>query len=373
MAKRKTARGKVFIYGAGASGARRAFTLIELLVVLLILTLVIAITIPALGGARAAAKKSATAQLLGNLQKSIVSFQNENRRLPGYFTAQEMGHSANATPAHGFTAMENIMLDLVGGVLEDGQQPLGGTSFTNVGPGGGAEVDIDPDRIGTAGYFEFDRTNFVAQDGTEGGLQVTNWGSIPDLVDAWDNPILAWMGNESAAGPISEPGWANGSSNPSQLFMTRTDSGSNANRLAHFYWASNAGFLNSNRLGRTGKDQEMGSILGGDDEDDATESLMAVLGSPSNSNVGRPNINDVIPTAPRSSVFLHSAGADGVFFAQNDSRGRGLIDPGDPVLKYVLTWFTDDAGSNRLTNDDGQPTNRDLIASFDDITLSGGI
>jgi prepilin-type N-terminal cleavage/methylation domain-containing protein len=371
MFKREIEREMVRSSFTARGPARRAFTLIELLVVLLILTLVIAITIPALGGARNAAKSSATKQLLTRLQQAIASFEQDNGRLPGYFRPQEMGHRENENPDRGFTMMENIMLDLAGGV-SDGN-PIG-PEIMNVGPSTNAQVDVDLGSFGRAerAYFDFDQSNFIAQDGSEGGEQITDpaWRAIPDLVDAWDNPVLAWIGNESAKGPVSDPGWA-ASGNPQQLFLTRQNSGSSGAELAHFYWASNAGFLNSTRLGRTGRDQEQLSILGGADKAKATESLMAVLGSPSNSNIGKSGVgaNDVYPTAPRSSVFLHSAGPDGSYFAKNDSKGRAVISSGG-VLEYARTWFS---GNSRLLNEDGQPTNQDLITNFDDITLSGGI
>src|SRR5262249_53760757 len=97
------------------SAPRRAFTLVELLIVIIIIAVVIAIVFPALRGARDASKKAGTQAMFGELGSASGQFILDTRRTPGYFSPTERGDTANGD--RGFTAMENVMLDLAGGIV----------------------------------------------------------------------------------------------------------------------------------------------------------------------------------------------------------------------------------------------------------------
>ncbi|MBL8965218.1 MAG: type II secretion system protein, partial [Phycisphaerae bacterium] len=94
------------------------FTLIELLVVISIIAVLIAILVPAISGARNSARKTTTTALITTVANAISQFKSQKNRLPGYFSQAELGNSGNTTS---FTAMENALLDLAGGVEPSAQ------------------------------------------------------------------------------------------------------------------------------------------------------------------------------------------------------------------------------------------------------------
>ena len=125
------------------SNPRRAlaacgFTLIELMVVLIIIAVIISIVLPALGHARKLARKATTQSMMTNICNAAAVFMNDNRRAPGYFTAQEMGDSQNLT--QGLPALANVMLDLAGGIDPDQQNPP--ATDLHVGPGTTATTQV---------------------------------------------------------------------------------------------------------------------------------------------------------------------------------------------------------------------------------------
>ena len=96
--------------------ARRAFSIIELLVVIAIVAILLAIILPAIAGVRRAARGSDTQTLLTEIAQAAARYELDKRVAPGYFTARDMGSPDNAD--RGFSAMQNIMLSLAGGVVD---------------------------------------------------------------------------------------------------------------------------------------------------------------------------------------------------------------------------------------------------------------
>lgn len=74
-------------------GRRHAFTLIELLVVIAVIALIVAILLPALGGARRSGRSVACAANLHGIGQGLVLYNNDNRELviPSYNMSNTVG------------------------------------------------------------------------------------------------------------------------------------------------------------------------------------------------------------------------------------------------------------------------------------------
>ncbi len=328
--------------GLGMSSGRRdgagAFTLIEMLVVLAILAILIAIIIPAINGARNAARKADARVQMTGVAQAVAVFQGEQRRLPGYFSPRQMGAASNAM--RGFTTMENMMIDLLGGVTT---QAANGTTILTVGPGTVAQdqVLLDVSAMGstkqsTSGatsksYLAFDGKRFKPQ-GVENGA-ITNRNArvatspddhyfIPTLVDPFGQPILAWMGDDVPSAPTAN--------------FAEIDSTTPSN----FYLAQNAGFVNAVELGKNRADQrsdktnKLGSVLCllaaptgmPVTPADVKGTLAALLGNASTPNPAIPTM----PLSPRAPIVFHSAGLDGTYLGIKDKGARSGTLPYTP-------------------------------------------
>lgn len=295
----------------------RGFSLVEMMVVLLILSVVLGIIIPALGYARNTARKNATSALMTQLATASASFQLDERRLPGYFSARDMGHADNAG-SEGFSQMCNILLDLSGGIVNTSNAT---PTTVQVGPHAGARAFVAPEYIGGStqvtgsvakAYFRPDPKTFTIVSGRFGTANNT---ALPELVDLFGTPILAWGVDEVP--------------NSTNEFVS-----ANSATRARFYWAQNASALRSVALGRIGGNQTTESKIGSNSSPannaNPVVSLRALLGAP---NFPDP-ANAATPAAIRAPIVFHSAGYNGLFMG-NFERGGKLA--GDGAVTYLST------------------------------------
>jgi type II secretory pathway pseudopilin PulG len=328
----------------------RAFSMIELMFVILIIALVVAIIIPALGSVRENARDQATRDLMVQISQSISQFNLSERRLPGYFTAAEMGDNQNLT--EGFLALDNAMLELAGGIV-----PSSHPGAIQVGPTSTQRVYFHPDAIGSTGqaYFLPPARYYKTLNGSEHGSKVaTNANQqVPTIVDAHGTPILLWAPDPAAVGPIKV----------AADFARPSSAG---NSPARFYGYSNAAVLNGTAVGKKTIDQSSRSLINPTSPNGAV-SLVGVLGSPGSPIDATLATASILPSAPRGSFILHSAGAKGVFVGREE-RGGGMAGPSN-TLFYGFNFKTL-SGQPHLDSA-GKPSSIDIMKDFDDILLTG--
>lgn len=340
--------------------SRRGFSLIELLVVLFIIGLVVAIIVPALGAARTLARKTSSQALMSQVGQSAMQFQTDERRVPGYFTARDMGSTENAT--RGMSGMENMMLDLAGGIVGS---TTAGPTIVSAGPLNAVakQVKVDTALIGVTTnsnkvYFTPPAKNYVAQLSGRGQIgDVAHTGAtegdtqLKDLVDDFGQPVLAWSIDEGVSGPVT-----------SAADFLRLASDGAGNSVSRFYWNQNACFLNAPALGKLQKNQVGLSML--TDATNRLQNLTTVLGNPSSPVDPSQPQNAIVPAAARGGKFvLQSAGADGIYCSKDD-KGFKSASTAAGLLPY---------GAN-FRPASGQPYAKsiDVMTDFDDLLIGGG-
>jgi prepilin-type N-terminal cleavage/methylation domain-containing protein len=343
---------------------RRAFSLIELMVVILILAVVIAIIVPALGGARNAAKSVSSRATLTQVSNAASAYSNDHQEtMPGYFTAEEMGDSENER--RGFTELENVMLHLAGGLIDPTKPTFGGSGDDRivVGPTTQTPVAVDLTLIGadttkSGAYYTPEASLYRTETGQEAGSGGEDHKLLPDLVDAWGTPVLAWRRNEFGPVRITRE----------EDFALEQSGGDRA----WYYWNANAGFLKGKAVGKQTKSQADMSMIGGGAGMTAemkSRSLTGFLGSPAYpADLDPPGgYEEVLPGASRGELVLHSAGADGVFLSRDSNGSKQFKD--DRIIDYYRNFFN--TKGQPLTGDGGQNETNDLLRAFDDLIQTG--
>jgi prepilin-type N-terminal cleavage/methylation domain-containing protein len=338
----------------------RAFSLIELMIVILIIAMIIAIVVPALGHARKAARKSASQELMVQVEQACTSFQLSERRMPGYFSAKDMGSTLNGT--QGFTGMENVMFDLGGGVVAPGSAPSPPPQYPGAfrcGPGTTAATQVwySTDQVGVAqgsnkAYFTPPAKYFKSQDPNSGaiGMKIADPATnmyVKDLVDAEGTPILLWAADPMSVQPVAAP---------TDFAALNTQAGP-----ARFYWNTNAAFLNSAACGDKRIDQTTKSLIGSGNTTGTPPanitSLMGILGNPSSPQNLTPPSGPILPTAGRGAFILQSAGSDATFVGKDERGGKTANNLGT-TLDFGLNFRSSPSS--------------DLMKDFDDIIVAGG-
>lgn len=349
---------------SGSVAVRRGFTIIELMVALVIIGVVLAIVLPALSGARNSARRAATQADFSRLGQAASQFQIDNRRLPGYFSQRQMADTANGDNSatgsgqRGFSSMQNIMLDLAGGVVPSTGASFGaGGEVLEVGPiaGTGNTAFVNVSLIGTTQsisgatrsiYFAPDRKQFIADQGIVTNVDAHR--ALPNFCDAFGQPVLAWVQDDQTRDTAPPPTFAG-------INYTNLDS------AARYYWATNASFLRSAALGPAQKNQvfaagaEEYSLIGaGRTEEQLTSSLNGLLGNSAYPQVGNPGDpafgGQNKPRIGRAPLIFHSAGADAVFLSSLDRGGKAAAQTSGGIVRYSannepLNGFDDVVGS----------------------------
>jgi len=300
----------------------------------------------------------------------------------------------------GFAGLQNVLLDLTGGVVGEGTDPapVSAGRPIKVGPLVATKKWVDLDKIGLPdsgkSYLTLDPKLFVAQ--TDAGQQFSNSppasaplppypqnALLPSVVDQFGTPILAWVADESIL-----PAPANQPSN----FAATTAPNNATGAGARFYWASNAAFLKATSLGKKGRNQTTTnpadhSLLGGGvDPTLIPFTLEGMLGNPNYGRVTDPTgaTLPVSPAAARAPLTLQSAGVDGYYLRRSTRQAAlkslgGTAFPGDyeDALKYAWNFCTANSTTpapiaNGFMDDQGKPTRHDVLTPFDDLFSYSG-
>lgn len=382
----------------------RGFSLIELLAVITIIVLLVGILIPVLGGVRVSARVAVSESMMRDIATATQSFKTDNDgRMPGLFTVEEMGRDSNGgTGGAGLSAMENIMLELAGEQFVQGRadEVTPDSSFDDilVGISGRPEEQyvVRPGLFGAGdAYFTVDR-KYVEPQASDGTSQVAQFSAsstlsntalegefqMPDIVDAFGNPLLAWVRDPTARATVRLSG--------DEPMRQVTAEGSEA-APAWFYWNSNAAFLRANAVGKRAFDHTVSfggggpivasSVVGsGNMTGEAhLDTLAAILGNPgfpefdrgSWDKVAGPPLDQIFPGAARGELVLHSTGPDGYFVGSKDD-GFLRFSPDSQRLYFGNSFKANDASSSRHQGDNGSNTTIDLAGELDDLFVSGG-
>jgi prepilin-type N-terminal cleavage/methylation domain-containing protein len=337
-------------------GLPGGFTIVELMVVLIIIGVMMAIIVPSMAAVRASARKVQSLAVMNNVSTASSQFITDRRAAPGYFSAAEMGSTENGVPGdassgRGFTGMQNIMLDLAGGIAGDQSINADGLSVLEVGPTAARTIKVDVAQIGRgpqgqAAYFVPDRTFFVAQrsEDRQAG-SVNDHRNLPVLVDAFGSPILAWSLDERVT-TITR-------TNANDLNFAGVNSG---NTLYRSYWAQNWAFMAATSLAGLGRNQQFDSdgnrafsMLGtGLEAQSLAASLVGLLGSPAQPlRDGREATAGIAPSTARGVITFHAAGPNGYYLGSLEPgglkarRSRGAGDPPTPNSVDYVTGGVD--------------------------------
>ncbi|MBZ0170978.1 MAG: hypothetical protein K8E66_01225, partial [Phycisphaerales bacterium] len=342
--------------------------------------------VPTLSGVQTAGRKAATQSLLTGLNQAAASFELDTRRQPGYFAMSSVGAETNWDDGGpGLTALENAMLDLAGVGAVSTTEPDDPNNWVVVNPtsptndASGSAIWVKTDLMGSdeGNYFLPGAGALVHMTTDQQPGDITAAAApkpgLPDLVDPFGQPVLAWIEDPSVSTTVSG----------SHDFVAPA----NDEHPSRFYWTANGSMLSSESLGERGASMILepgkgGSLIGKaafDEGHEQIEGVMAALlghpGYPDEATLrGGNGYDDVFPKQARGGFIAHSAGPDGVYLAGDDDRaGRVLtadmLSSGTLDVRYGINFFAGPGGPRR-TGENGQPVTADFLDGFDDIVVS---
>lgn len=323
---------------------RRAFTVIELLVVVAIIAVLAGLLLAALNAARERGQISSTQAAMEAFRAGCEAFQQEHGQLPGVIPEETLINDAAANgDMPKISSMENALLHLMGGyALSTDPAAFDGLDGPNVieldfaEPGGGTlTLRVDPTRIGEGPrirgrqyepYFTPSPGSLLAVDGQLSGA--IDDPRLPDLVDAWGQPIGFMRRIRPLGTLVRSPG---------------------ASDTAQFDPTGLLPYVTADRIGRLAKLQEYsasgnveGSVLTGlEDEPEARDNLARLIRNPA------------FDDQARGTFVLMSAGPDGIYFSAADGPGTRT----EPVVDLL---------------DEDLDLPDDVAGEYDDLLTFGG-
>ncbi len=328
---------------------RRGFTMTELIVVIGVIVVLAGILLAAMGGVRRKAMATTTVSTMTEFSKACDTFQLEHGRYPGALPENVIAEAPASPPL--LSSTENALWDLMGGYRIMGPTTATpadwDTDFDCDPPrvichefsGGDWEIRVIINRLGEgpllfgkpySPYF----TPSASQVGAAQGQATSYPHQLPDLLDAWGQPII-FLRRARPSGP---------------LVAVDTDGLPSSGVQPQFYTKGMLPYTSATNLGELGRDQKVLSILNTATNPNAT--FAQILRHPSLGNFGTEAYAQA--GTAQGAYILISAGPDGVYFSRKDGPGTPEM-PVDDIVEG---------------NADYQ--NPAIVKEYDDIRIFGG-
>ena len=313
---------------------RRGFTLVELLVAIGIIMVLIGILLPALGKVSTKAKATATTATMNEFAKACDVFYTQFGYYPGIVPEAMLAATVNPP----ISGTENALLHLMGGAIRNDDPTYAASAGTELTFGtagttgtGQVKIKINAIDIGKGPRIEGKQYEpfFTPKDAQLKIAvgQVGQTSALPDLLDAWGQPI----GYIRSARPTG--------------LLTRTLATDNP----QFFIEPRLPYFNSTGLGDLAIDQTANSVFSTGTTANKNEYLAQLIRHPAMGSFGA--LSDAKAGTPRGKYFLFSAGSDGIYFAK-------LGDGPTPTATF-----------NFAAADVRKP---DVVTTYNDIVVSGG-